>query len=263
MLLELRNSANRWKTVVMQRAMQHDFEGQVPADMASPGILEYRIIIQGQDKRYITAPGHHTGDPYAWDNTNRDTWQTWVVAADNPVRLFDATTERNRINLYNPDWRKNSMSYVSTAEPGRLALRASLMKSAGNERMGFETYCADDIQSRRQAADSFQKIVIRGWSEQEPVPVTMTLVMRDATAYAARVTLDRAFGEKEIPLKSFKASPFLLLPRPYPGFLPVWFQAGTQSPLRVSEVEKVQLHFGEALPAGKTYAVQVASVSLQ
>lgn len=262
-VLELRNSANLWKTVPMTPGAGHDFEGTVPADMVRPGILEYRVLVRRKDNSYISAPGHHTGDPYAWDNITRETWETWVVPASNPVRLFNAGTDRNRINLYNPDWRRNAIAYTSTPQPGELALRASLSKAAGNERIGFEHYCAAGIRGRGQAADRFQKIMIRGLAEKEPMAVTITLVMRDATAFSARVILDTAFGEKAIPLEAFKASSFLLLPRPYPGFLPLWFRTAAASPMRVSDVEKVQLLFGGDLPAGSAYAVQVASISLQ
>ena len=262
-ILELRNSANRWKTVAMERRPSHDLEAQVPLDMVVPGILDYRIIVRRKDNSFVVAPGNRAEDPYAWDNVGRDSWETWVVPASNAIRLFHATTDRNAINLYNPDWRKNSVSYVTTVAPGVLALRASLSKGPANERMGFEHYCAGHIRSRGEAANRFGKIVIAGAAENEPVPVTITLVMRDGTAFSARIILDTAFMEKEISLDAFTASSFLLLPRPYPGFLPLWFRTGAGSPLRLSEVEKIQVLFGEGLPAGKTYAVQIASVLLQ
>ncbi len=60
--IELRNSSNKWKTVSMIAVKPYHYSAEVPVDMVSPGILNYRIMIQKQAETF-TFPGGHKGNP--------------------------------------------------------------------------------------------------------------------------------------------------------------------------------------------------------
>jgi len=47
-------------------------------------------------------------------------------------------------------------------------------------------------------------------------------------------------GSIRISLQSLTAGPSLLLPRPYPGFLPLWFNNGFQHNFDVSRTDKLE-----------------------
>ena len=109
--VELRNSSNKWKTMELRQIAANDYKVTVPADIVTPGIINYRIILKKSTEDFFVFPGNHKGDPYAWDAFKNETWQTFVVTENTPLILFDATGDRNSINIYNPDWRNNRICY--------------------------------------------------------------------------------------------------------------------------------------------------------
>jgi hypothetical protein len=45
-LIELRNSSNKWRTIQMQQTSAYDYFAQVPAEILTAGLINYRIIIR-------------------------------------------------------------------------------------------------------------------------------------------------------------------------------------------------------------------------
>ncbi len=72
--IELRNSSNKWQTVAMQRINGYDYKGDIPADIITPWVINYRIIIQDKSRELYTFPGGFKGDPFAWDEYRNETW---------------------------------------------------------------------------------------------------------------------------------------------------------------------------------------------
>ncbi|MGN6421388.1 MAG: hypothetical protein ACTHMC_27990 [Pseudobacter sp.] len=71
--------------------------------------------------------------------------------------------------------------------------------------------------------------------------IRLILVDRDAHSYSHTLTLDGTDSTYDLPVSSFTRSPFLLVPRPYPMFLPLWFMSNATAPLQISAIEKIQV----------------------
>jgi hypothetical protein len=53
------------------------------------------------------------------------------------------------------------------------------------------------------------------------------------------------------------------LPRPYPGFQPLWFHASSTKPFDIKNIEKLEIRFNrEGLSTGNV-SLEIASVWLQ
>lgn len=219
--LELRNSSNKWKTLPMQNASAYDYKANVPSDMATPGVINYRIMVKKADGDAYTFPGGYKGDPYAWDNYYNETWQTFVAAPESPLELFNPNSDRERLMVYNPDWRSNTVEYITDAKPAQLILKMS-MKNSAKQPMGWQTSFGEKIAGRRSELSSFRKIVIRA-KASAATTAKLSLITEDAFAYAAPVPLTTEWQDIEIPLNTMQQDSFLLLPRPYPGFQPLEF----------------------------------------
>jgi hypothetical protein len=262
--IELHTSSNKWKTLIAQHTAATAFTAEVPADMVTPGVLNYRILLQKANKEFYTFPGGYKGDPYAWDNVNNDSWQTWVSPGESPLVLFNATADRNSIILYNTDWRNNSVEYITADKPGQLVLKTTLNKPALQQTMGWQYFFADKIRGRYSDLSSFTTLVIRARSAQK-VKVKASLITRDAQAFSAYLTPGADFSEIEIPLSLLKKDSCLLLPRPYPGFQPLWFMSPATKSFDINDIEKLEISFGalEQGQVGKPLGVEVASVWLK
>jgi hypothetical protein len=260
--IELRNSSNKWKAISMQRVNTFEYVAQVPADMATPGLINYRIIAHAHNSMY-TFPGGYKGDPYAWDNVHNDSWQTFVAAMKTPVTLFDPSEDRETVTLYNPDWRNNRMEYITGEDPERLVLKLTMKKSAGSQLMGFQTFLAEKIKGRKGELSNIRKIVIRARTDQQtPLSVRLGLISTDAQAFVANAIVSNVWKDIEIPVASLKKDSSLLLPRPFPGFLPLWFSSNSSKEFVLQDIEKLELSFGQDLSSNATGSIEIASVKL-
>lgn len=238
--IELRNSSNKWKTVQMQPLNAYDYKAEVPAEIITPGIINYRIIIQNGEKEFYVFPGGFKGNPYAWNEYRNESWQTIVAAGGSPLEIFNPLTDRNSLMIYNPDWRSNTIEYITTENPRQIAIKATSNKSA----MGWQYFFAEKISGRSNELTSFTKLVIRARSPHE-VKIKLSLITTEADAFSTEIQLSKNWQDIEIPLSSLKTDSFLLLPRPYPGFLPLHFKAAGTRTFDITKAEKLEVSFGE------------------
>jgi hypothetical protein len=113
--VELRTTANKWRTLEMQQISAHKYSITVPPDMVTPGILNYRIFVKRNGETF-TFPGGYKGNPYEWDYYQNESWQTKIVSPSAPLILFDPEWDRSNIMVYNPDWRNNTIEYITDDE---------------------------------------------------------------------------------------------------------------------------------------------------
>ena len=262
--IEIHNSLNQWKTIGLQRIWANDFVATVPTEMVRPGLLNYRLIIQKTNKDFIVFPGNHQGDPYAWDNTANETWQTFVASSQTAITLFNANTDRNNLVIYNPDWKNNSIEYTLDEKPSQLVLKAIINHPVQGQVMGWQNNVGDNLAGRKTELAAFDKVVIRARSANDTqVKMKVTLVTSDANAFSADIAASRKWKDIEIPLADFKTDSFLLLPRPYPGFLPLRF-ASSSAVLQITNIEKLEVTFGyDALQMDQPTGIEIESILLK
>ena len=262
---ELHNSSDKWRTVPLQRMTSYDYAVQVPEEIVMPGFINYRIIIQGSNNEFHTFPGDYGGNPYAWDYYRNDTWQAFVASENMPLKIFNTNTDRNNLMVYNPDWRNNFIEYISADEPGQLVLKATMKKPSVGKIMGWQFYFADKIKGRTSEISSFKTIVIKARTENEsPTRIRVALINGNGIAFCTSVTLNNLFQNIKIPLNTLRQDSSLLLPRPYPGFLPLWFKANTPGNFYVGDIEKVEITFGQDISENdnKPYSIELESIWL-
>ena len=237
--VELRSSSQpQWKTLPLHKVEGFAYEVELPADILTPGIISYRIMVRTNEEIY-TFPGAIKGNPYAWDAWRNESWQTIVSQAGNPIELFNPVTDRQEVMLYNTDWRNNRVEYITTNAPGGLAIKTS---SDAGKPMGWQYYFRDKIAGRQEESGGFKKLVVKARSGQN-VHAKLALITTDADAYASHIELTSEWKEIEIPLKDLVKSGYMLLPRPYPGFLPLNFESTAKKPLDIRKIEKLEISF--------------------
>ncbi|RYZ59599.1 MAG: hypothetical protein EOO14_08200 [Chitinophagaceae bacterium] len=234
--IEIRNSSNKWKTVDMQRIGGYEYKANVPVDMVTPGIINYRIMVKRYNGDTYTFPGGFKGNPYAWDEWRNESWQTIVASEQSPIEIYHATRDGEKIMLYNTDWRNNRVEYIAADDPGRLALKMTMAKPTAGQLMGWQFYFRDKLEGRKSELSSFLKVAIKARST-EAVTAHLSLIDTDANAFGATVDLTQEWKTIEIPVSSLQKDSMLLLPRPYPGFQNLWFTSSSAKTLRMEDVE--------------------------
>lgn len=262
--IQIGRLGGRQQTMIpMVRQNATSFTATVPAGLATPGELEYRMIVR-KGTHIAVFPGGWKGDPFAWDNVHDDTWKTLVASPDGRLAIFDPTTDHDAW-IY-PGFRRGfTTSYTTGEAPGRLVLGLAVTGDPGRaqDRMiGFQYGFAGKLRGREAELSSFDQLVIRA-KTSGPASVRAKITLTDANAfsYSAYIMLGSAFQDIQVPLNQMTPDSSWLMPRPYPGFQPLWFTAGgTPPPFTLSAMEKMQMTVGEGQGASD---MDIESVWLQ
>ena len=242
-----------------------EYIAEVPADLASPGILNYRIILQ-KGNEFAVFPGNYKENPFAWDNYNNETYKTFVAANNGRLNIFNPTVDRTA-GVY-PGFRRGfQTSYITGEKSGQLILRLSATELSGDHTIGFVHYFGDKLLGRKSEADLFNRLVVRiRTADGQPTKAKITLTNKDAFAFSTSINLNTTFEDIEVPMNNLVQDYALLLPRPYPGFLPLWFKGSGSASFNLSDIEKIQITIGSEVPVSefkKPYSLEVESIWLE
>jgi hypothetical protein len=250
----------------MTRKTAIEYLADIPGDFITPGVLRYRVIIARPGNRYVVFPGGYTNNPYSWDNFHNDTWETFVAAENSNLEIFNASNDRN--SFVYPVFRRNFQTVYTAGETsGQLLLRSTIADLSDDKVFGFQHYFGDRLKGRATELSSFKNIVIRARTTgANPVRARISLITKDAFCFSAYVDLTSELKEIVVPITSLRPDSCLLLPRPYPGFMPLWFKASGNSVFSVADAEKLEFTIGSDLPASslkQAYGYEVEKVWLK
>jgi hypothetical protein len=263
--LQLSRRERGFRTIPMVRKSFSWYSAEVPADLVTAGILNYRILLQ-KGNEFAMFPGNHKEDPFAWDYYINDTWETFVVNSNARLEVFNPTTDRS-VQVY-PGFRSGfQSSYITGVTPDQLIFRESTNELSAGYSIGFVHYFANELPGRTSELDSFNKLIIKArTSDTQTVKAKITLINRDAFSFSTFITLTNSFQHIEVPLNNLVADSMLLLPRPYPAFLPLWFKSSGVSSFKLSDIEKIQITLGAELKEAahtKSYSMEIESIWLE
>jgi len=255
---ELRNSNNGWKSVQLQKEGPMLYAATIPSDFNTSGQIDIRIFIRGA-KDTFSFPGGYRGDPYAWDAWHNESWTVPVATATSPLSIFDPANNRRKLIVYNPDWRNNNITYPAGETQNSLALKASMKSPQPGAMMALQYFFADDLAARKDRLAMAKEVRLRIRSST-PAKIDFSLIDAKGSSYGSTISVDTLWKELVLPLKNFSADSMLLLPRPYPGFQPLWFRSSTVSAFDASKLESWQLRF--VAPQKENFSFEISSITL-
>ena len=113
---------------------------------------------------------------------------------------------------------------------------------------------------------SFDKIIVRGKTiAEQTVILKITLINKNGSAFAATIPVTDNFRDIELSLSDFKPDSALLMPRPYPGFQPLYFKSSaTNEVFGLDGIEKIEITTTPSLHSSnsKDYSFEIESVRL-
>ncbi|GAB3868866.1 hypothetical protein GCM10028824_14880 [Hymenobacter segetis] len=255
------------RTLPMTTRSYAALEATVPAELLYPGQLRYWLVVK-KGGQTLTFPGGFSGQPRDWDFAHAEHYEVPIVAAGAPLPLFQASRDQERIEAHGlapMTW----TDYV-TLPDGTLALRLvqgpprpNQPAQATGPAASLRAFFGDKLAGHATDLAGFKEVVVRARSSQPDAKISLTLTTKDAVAYAAPLALGAEVREIRLPLSAFRPAALLLMPRPYPGFLPLHYQAPGAGSLKISEAEMLHLTWEAATVTGSPLSVDVESISLQ
>lgn len=255
-VVEVLPSAGRRQSVSAINKEGYKYEAVLPAEWLVNGILQYRLLISSSDST-IAFPGSIKGNPYSWSYTGAEFWESTILPEEASIPLFRADEKdyRERILLYQPDWRHGSVRYHSDSA-ARINLKISYTDSSEVTRFGFEHFIGDIVKTfKRRPAEM---ITISGSYTNID---SLIIQLADASGAGYSAVIASPGNIESISLYEFKPSSIVLLPRPYPSFQPLEFSLTGKLPVSFHQIEKIQvLATGTAL---KEKSMQISEVIIR
>ena len=98
------------------------------------------------------------------------------------------------------------------------------------------------------------------------VPLQVALVQKDGSSFGRILELSPEIREYKIKIRELKRVPTVILPRPYPTFLPYFFKSESAEEFRLQGSEALQFSIGPGLNAHQVHQPQgvgIISVRLE
>ncbi len=231
------------RPISFQRVKGNTYEAEIPATTLSPGLLNYRIILQQGDS-FHAYPGAVAGNPRSWDYVAGQSYSLNVRSADYGWGLFDAATNP-QVLTYTSSRNPMETKYLPGERPGSFVYRLSTSEMAAGQVVGFETFIGEEMTSLGNDAINKKSIVVRGRNGgNKPVPIKLVLITKDAIPFATTINIPASLQDIEIPVAQLKQDSMLLLPKANPLILPIWFSPVGQHAFSMHDVERLQIIVG-------------------
>ncbi|WP_224994248.1 cellulase family glycosylhydrolase [Cesiribacter sp. SM1] len=256
----------------MKKTRGYTYVASIPAALVHRGFLNYHIVLKDIED-FQTFPAGYKGHPGDWDFHDAPPYQLRVVEKASPLYLFDAASDTDK--LMRP-WVRGT-SLVPAPEIGNAYYFLNLqeipaidpLSNEGREERDYSMrfYFGDRVKGRQEQLEEAQQLIFRGMAMgNQTLPMQLALVMKDGSAWGAVLEVAPQLGDYKLSLEDLKPVKLINLPRPYPGFLPYYFENKSAKALDLNAVESLQFSVGPGLTEDarkQAYTLLIESVRLE
>ena len=262
-------NGNSYEAVEMKAKNQYDYSADVPQNLMVPGILTYRIILETTNGKR-TFPGDVSGSPENWDFYSEDVYSTRIYDEGSAISVFDASMDADMV--------------VHSWKPGNQIVPLNSVEDEFQVRL--DELFSEDIENKNATPIydysfrfNFQnKIRVRLPRDQKELIIKarnlksgteklqVALLMKNGSAFGKVIELDNHLKEIRIKLDELKPVKTITLPRPYPGFLPYYFEHQNPQDFDLQKVEALQFSIGPGIEPEnlqKKHEIGIVKVTLQ
>jgi len=263
------SNGNTYESVQMEATNKYDYSVNIPEKLMKHGYLEYRIIVS-TDKNAVTFPGGVEGSPADWDFHSLAQYNTAILKEDAPITLFNPSPDsENMVIGWSP---KNNLVPVNENIVEFQVSIDSLFK------VDIENTEAEPIYNysfrynfqqkiKNSNLQGKDKLILTGRAlGEKPEKLQVALLMNNGASFGKIIKLPTEVSEIEIELNELKLVKTVTLPRPYPGFLPYYFDHSYSGDLKIEDIESLQFSIGPGIEKEelqKPHAIGIRAVRLE
>ncbi|MCM4160198.1 glycoside hydrolase family 5 protein [Antarcticibacterium flavum] len=246
-------NGNIHDSVELKEMEAYTYGAEVPQKLLEEGFLNYRIIITQQDGSR-TFPADAEGNPGQWDFHAMEQYQTRITGEQQPLYIFTAAKDRDYIV---GEWKRDNRLVPGdrTGEAEyQVRLEQLFEKDEENKNAApvydytFRYNFKNKIQGREAELKDFKNLKFKARSlEKGPKKIQIALIDKNGAAFGQIVEINSQNQEYSLKINEFKPVKTVTLPRPYPTFLPYYFEHGIEGPLELENIESLQISIGPGL----------------
>lgn len=231
------------------------YQASLPAEQLTQGIFSYYLILV-KDSGVETYPAGKKGMPWGWDFYERKPYQIHVLAKDAPIVLFDAGKHSEAVS----QTRWNRASEIIPLDNNGRAVYAlkleQLFRPDGENPEGpkifdhsLKHYLNPALKGLRESLNSKSELRLEAKSlsgNTEYLQIALTDSM--GNSFGKIIKIKPGKEEFRIRLSELEAVQTAILPRPYPTFLPYYFEKEENKELMIKQIESIQFSVGPGIP---------------
>ena len=237
------------KVIQMKNVHGYQYVADIPAEYVKPGYLSYYIVItNGNGVRYAYGQGAPSELEYS-----SDAFSVPVIEDTGALYLFNAVTDARDVSR---EWRRGTQT-IPHPDPGAASLLINVERLSQPDQEYRNGPVINDyslrynfnskISGRRQNLPLYKKIVFKGKSIDNSFPVQIALIDKSGNAFGGLISLDPGASEYVVRLDKLEPVKLVTLPRPYPTFLPYYFENNSSQKFDVDQIESFQISVGPGL----------------
>lgn len=250
------------RTIDMKRKSGYTYEAEIAADQVRQGFLSYYISVATSDGSSITFPSRSAKGPGDWEFSGSPSYTTAVVPAEtSSLYLFNAISDNDEVSR---EWRRGSgvvptgsglaAMYVNVPSLALLDEENKNGKPVVDYSLRYNF--TPNIKGRKDELKSFRKLVLKARSLEKNFPIQVAFIGKPGTAFGAMVSLNTKDNEYVVDLTTLKPVNMVTLPRPYPTFLPYFFESSTNATFNLGDAETIQISIGPGLDGANPEALK-------
>ena len=265
-------NGNTYEAIELKNNKAYNYSADIPESVLKNGFLEYRIIVT-TNKGKETFPGQVSGSPEDWDFYSGEKYSTPVVKENKPLYIFNAAEDEDYII---GEWSPGN-KLVPTDIPGEAEYRVKVEKLFEKDVENPEAAPVYDysfrynfnrkIAGRKAELKSKDSLVIKARALTESTDkLQIALVMKNGAAFGTTLDIDQETKTYKIDLSTLKPVKTVSLPRPYPSFLPYYFEHSYTGNFELENVEALQFSICPGIEEKELenpHGVGIISVSLE
>jgi len=239
-----------YESAALQRNKAYTYKVSVPENLLKNGFLKYRIIVftSGGSR---TFPADANGNPGEWDFYETASYATRIQKVGDPLYLFNAATDSDYIV---GEWRRGNQIVPGT-KPGdaeyQVKVEELFREDVENKNAkpiydySFRFNFSEKIKGRNDELNKHNKLILKARSlSGKSEKVQVAFVDKTAASFGKIIELQPVEGEYVIKLSELKPVKTVTLPRPYPSFLPYYFEHNNTGGFDLNKAEAIQISIG-------------------
>ncbi len=255
-----------WRTFrkfEMKKINDFLYEFIIPEEISSNGILNYFISVK-KDKNVLTFPGKLNSSPDDWSFNSSGSYKLSVFTDSGRKIIYDP--ERDINNLIFPNiWRFAEYRIDYTFDENNedeLNVHLTKIKEKYPE-LALQFYTGDYLKNSGADGSKLEFEIMK--KPGGPDSVLVRIIFSNSTGFERKIILNNNYEKIILPVYLPEKFKFALLPRPYPTFLPYWFESvpPKEAMTRNLRIESIQLAIPlpEAGKELKDYGVKLKKIT--
>ncbi|QQS36994.1 MAG: cellulase family glycosylhydrolase [Ignavibacteriales bacterium] len=224
----------------MKKVNDFVYEFELPAELSSNGKLQYFICVNN-GKDVLTFPGKLKHSPDYWSFDAKESYELSIFPASNKVLLFDPSSDNE--NIISPNiWRyvDHRLDYTfddNNESEFNIDIRRVREKFP---ELAIQFYVGEHL--KNYSPDSIDELELEiKKSVDGPDTISVRIIYNNTNGFERKIALNNKYQKVLIPLKKPEEFKYALLPRPYPTFLPYWYDSKPTTQSENLKPESIQI----------------------